>query len=229
MELPVASAIQNAMNFFEQGGIFMGFLLLLSIAAGTVIVLRVLALRESAVVPADLAQEIETLEPGGNLDRLQALIARHPSSLSRILTTLVQHLSWPRSEAIEAVQTRARHEVTRMESGLMLLEIGTGIAPLFGLLGTLTGLVHIFGSVGGDPTIVARGISEALNCTIAGLAVSVPCLATFSYFQRRVEKLSIEMESLVADLIAKCYAHGGAPQIEKAVREPIVLPTSRRK
>ncbi|CAN5825325.1 MotA/TolQ/ExbB proton channel family protein [soil metagenome] len=229
MEILAASAIQNVTKFFEQGGVFMGFLLVLSIAAGTVIILRILALRESAVIPTALAQEIETLEPGGNLDRLQALIARHPSALARILTTLIQHLSWPRSEAIDAVQTRARHEVTRLESGLMLLEIATGIAPLFGLLGTLTGLVGIFGAVGGDPTVVAKGISEALNCTIAGLAVSVPCLATFSYFQRRVEKLSIEMESLVADLIAKCYAHGAAPQLERVTREPVVLPEMKRR
>lgn len=228
--MALASVIQTAQHFFSQGGIFMGFLLALSIAAGTVIILRIRALRESAVIPVAVAQEIETLEPGDNLDRLQSLIARYPSCLSRILATLLQHLTWPRNEAIEAVQTRARHEVTRMESGLMLLEIATGIAPLFGLLGTLTGLVSIFGAVGGDPTVVARGISEALNCTIAGLGVAVPCLASFSYFQRRVEKMSVEMESLIADLIAKCYAHGAVPSHEKVPRDPaVVLPPTRRK
>lgn len=210
MDLPIASALTSVFRFFEQGGIFMIFLLLLSITAVAVMILRGLVLREKAVLPPMIVEEIERLQPGSDLARLEKLVARHPSPLGRVAATVLKHLTWPRSETIEAVQTRARHEVARLESGLVLLEIATGIAPLLGLLGTLSGLVGIFAAVGSDPTAVARGIAEALNTTIVGLGVSVPCLIAYNHFQRRIEVMSVEMESLIADLIAKCYPQGAA-------------------
>lgn len=214
MELFFASIIQGALDFFVKGGFFMAILLIVSIAAGTVIILRSSALRERAILPPALAAEIERLQPGDDLDKLERLISRHPSALSRVLSTLLKHLTWSRSEAVEAVQTRARHEVARLESGLVILEITTGIAPLLGLLGTLSGLVGIFTAVGTDPVAVARGIAEALNTTIVGLGVAVPSLVTFNYFQRRIEVMAVEMESLVADLIIKCYPPGATPVME---------------
>ncbi len=214
MELFFASIIQGALDFFVQGGFFMAILLVVSIAAGTVIILRSAALRERSILPPALAEEVERLQPGDDLDKLERLISRHPSALARVLNTLLQHLTWSRAEAVEAVQTRARHEVARLESGLVVLEITTGIAPLLGLLGTLSGLVGIFAAVGTDPVAVARGIAQALNTTIVGLAVAVPSLITFNYFQRRIEVMAVEMESLVADLIVKCYPPGATPVVE---------------
>jgi biopolymer transport protein ExbB len=214
MELFFASIIQGSLDFFVQGGFFMAILLVVSIAAGTVIILRSAALRERSILPPALAEEIERLQPGDDLDKLERLISRHPSALARVLNTLLQHLTWSRAEAVEAVQTRARHEVARLESGLVVLEITTGIAPLLGLLGTLSGLVGIFAAVGTDPVAVARGIAQALNTTIVGLAVAVPSLITFNYFQRRIEVMAVEMESLVADLIVKCYPPGATPVVE---------------
>jgi biopolymer transport protein ExbB len=214
MELFLASIIQGALEFFVKGGFFMAILLVVSIVAGTVIILRGAALRERSILPPALADEIERLQPGDDLDKLERLISRHPSALARVLNTLLQHLTWSRAEAVEAVQTRARHEVARLESGLVVLEITTGIAPLLGLLGTLSGLVGIFAAVGTDPVAVARGIAQALNTTIVGLAVAVPSLITFNYFQRRIEVMAVEMESLIADLIVKCYPPGATPVVE---------------
>jgi len=214
MELLIASIIQGALDFFIKGGFFMIILLIVSVVAGTVIVLRGNALREKSIIPPVLAAEIESLQPGDDLDKLERLITRHPSALGRVLSTLIKHLTWSRAEAVEAVQTRARHEVARLESGLVILEITTGIAPLLGLLGTLSGLVGIFAGIGTDPVAVARGIAEALNTTIVGLAVAVPSLITFNYFQRRIEVMAVEMESLLADLIVKCYPPGATPVVE---------------
>src|SRR4029434_8849099 len=110
MELFFASIIQNALSFFINGGFFMGVLLVVSIVAGTVIVLRGTALREKSIIPPPLASEIDSLQPGDDLDKRERLIARYPSSLGRVLSTLIRHLTWSRAEAIEAVQTKARHE-----------------------------------------------------------------------------------------------------------------------
>lgn len=197
----------------------MFFLLLLSLVSCTVMLLRGRALRESVVIPPPVALALEKLMPGDDFDLLQFAIERNPSPLSRVLAVLIAHLNWPKSENLEAVQTRARQEVTHMEKGLVLLEIATGVAPLLGLLGTLSGLVGIFAAFGsgGDSALIARGISEALNCTIVGLGVAVPCLITFNYFQRKVEVLAIGMESMTSDLLAKCYPHGELSQVERHI------------
>lgn len=214
-----ATILQSAAEFFLKGGPFMVLLVLLSIVSVTVILLRGTALRERAVVPKGVAEEVEKLQPGDNLDLLQEAMSTHPSALSRILLTLIRHLDWPKSENLEAIQTKARNEVARLERGLVILEIATGVAPLLGLLGTLSGLVSIFASIGasGDPVVIARGISEALNTTIAGLAVAAPSLIAHNYFQRKVEVMAIEMESIASDLLAKCYPHGDQPQVEKHI------------
>jgi biopolymer transport protein ExbB len=133
-------------------------------------------------------------------------------------------LRWPRSENIESVQTRARRELVRLERGLIVLEVVTGIAPLIGLIGTVSGLVHVFSGLGvsgaSDTKGVALGISEALNCTIFGLSIAVPALIGFSYFSKKVEVMSVEMESRVSDRIAKIY-YGRGP------REEMSAPVSR--
>jgi biopolymer transport protein ExbB len=135
------------------------------------------------------------------------------------LAILIRHLNWPKAENLEAIQTRARNEVARLERGLVILEITTGIGPLLGLLGTLSGLLGIFAALGGsgDPVVVARGISEALNTTIVGLGVAVPSLIARNYFQRKVAVMAIGMESVSADRLAKCYPHGELPQVQKQV------------
>lgn len=196
--------------FFVNGGVFMFLLLLLSVSAGTVILLRVLALREKYILPPAVEEALEDVQPNETMDAVERAALAHPSPLARIVTACLAHRKWPRQENLEAVQVRARHEVVRMESGLGFLEMTAGLGPLLGLLGTLSGLVTIFANLGGgmgsgDPVAVARGISEALNTTIVGLAVAVPSLVAHNYLQRRVETMAVAMEGLVSDLVAKCY------------------------
>lgn len=218
MDVLFASALQSISGFFLQGGIFMVPLVALSVLAMTVILLRGSALRESRVMPAIIEEEVRRLQPGDELTPLADLLNETPSPMARILKTLLRHLNWPRTDNAEAVQTQARHETARLESGLVLLEISTGIAPLLGLLGTLSGLVALFANINtGDPTVIARGIAEALNTTIAGLCVAVPSLVAHNYFQRKIEVMAVEMEAVAAELLGKCYPNPDQqPSIESA-------------
>lgn len=209
MVLTMASVIQ----FFMQGGFFMLLLLACSVVSLTVILLRGFALRREAVVPAVLLRSVDSMKSGENDEavmRLKRLVSGDTSALGRIVEVALQHLGWPKGENTEAVQTKARHEVVRLESGLIVLEVIIGIAPLLGLLGTVSGLVNVFATLGtsegmADPRDIATGIAEALNTTIVGLAIAVPSLIAFSYFSKKIETMSVEMESLLADLLTKCY------------------------
>lgn len=201
-------------QFLIHGGFFMYLLLICSIVSVATIVLRGWSLRRDAVIPPPILNEIEAIQPKVNeraLLRLFHAVDEDPSPLARITEVSLRHLEWPRAENVEAVQTRARHEVIRMEAGLVVLEVIVGIAPLLGLLGAVSGLVAVFANLGAsatvsDPRGLARGISEALNTTIAGLAIAIPSLIAYSYYAKKVETLSAEMESILSELLAKCYS-----------------------
>jgi len=206
----IPEAFQSFTSFFTKGGLFMWPLLLCSIAALTTIILRTFALREKNVLPLVIESEMERLAPGTSAERLNRIVHQDTSSLARIVRVALAHLHWPRSENVEAVQTRARYEMVRLERGLVILEVIVGIAPLLGLIGTVSGLIHVFASLGVssgavDAKRIAFGISEALTTTIFGLGIAVVTLIAFVYFSKKVEVLSIEIESLVTDLLAKCY------------------------
>ena len=201
----LAAALPGFIRFFAQGGFFMAALVILSIFSLAVILQRALVIKMDRALPPDILRSVALFKEGSSIDSLQKSLSLEPSPLSRVLLSVIQHKDWPRAEILEAVQTRARHEISHLESGLVFLEITTGISPLLGLLGTLSGLVGIFSNIGahGDPQMVANGISEALNCTIVGLGVAVPNLIAYNYFTRRVEVIAIDLESQTTDLMAK--------------------------
>jgi biopolymer transport protein ExbB len=208
-------------GFFTRGGLFMWPLLACSIVSVTTMILRGLALRRKNVMPPLIEQEIERLAPGESPELLSRIVHHDPSSLARITRVALQYLRAPRSENIEAVQTRARHEMVRLEKGLIVLEVIVGIAPLLGLIGAVSGLVHVFSHLGlssgaADTRQIALGIAEALNATVFGLSIAVPTLIGFTYFSRKVEVMSVEMETLVVELINKLYYGRSSREFEMA-------------
>ena len=211
--LSLAASFPDVIRFFLNGGFFMIPLLLCSLTGCAVIILRGLALRREIVMPPQIEREIGGLKPSDDADtvvKLARLVRSNDSPLARIAHAGLQHLQWPKSENMDAVQTRARHEISRLENGMVILEIFVGISPLLGLLGAVSGLVGVFASLGGSSTIsdprgIAKGISEALSTTVVGIAVAIPTLIAYSIFSKRIETLAVEMESLIAEMITKCY------------------------
>ena len=217
--------VNTVLGFFSRGGLFMWPLLACSIVSVTIMILRGLALLRKKVMPPIIEHEIERLAPGESPERLWRIVHHDPSSLARITRVALQHLRGPRSENVEAVQTRARHEMVRLERGLIILEVIVGIAPLLGLIGAVSGLVHVFSHLGlssgaSDTRQIALGIAEALNATVFGLSIAVPTLIGFTYFSRKVEVMSIEMETLVVELINKLYFGRSSHGFEAAKAPP---------
>jgi biopolymer transport protein ExbB len=208
----LAASFQSVYHFFAQGGFFMVLLLCCSVIALAIILLRGLALRRELVLPERIEHEINTLDADG-VDvgqKLRPLVDGQDAALARIVQVGLDHLGWTKSENMEAVQTRARHEIVLLESGLFVLEVIVGIAPLLGLLGAVAGLVTVFATLGAsanvsDPRGIAKGISEALSTTIVGLSIAIPCLIAHTYFTKKIETMAAEMESLAAELLSKCY------------------------
>ncbi len=187
-------------EFLRAGGPFMYLLILTSIVGVAFIVERGLALRWKTVIPPAVEDAVESCSSPEDLARLKNVCELQPSPISRLLILAHDHLKRPRAENVDTIQTRARREIIQLERGLVILEIVVGIAPLLGLVGTLHGLITLFGSLGteglADNAVLAKGISIALNTTLAGLLIAIPSLIAWSYYNKKVETLSVEMETL---------------------------------
>ena len=185
-------------------------LILTSVVSLTFIIERALALRFTRVIPPVLEEAVENCQAASDLPMLRRLCEQHPSPLGRLLLVAASHLDCPKGENVDALQTKARHEVAQLERGLVVLEIITGIAPLLGLVGTVYGLILLFtglGSqtLGGDNSLFAAGIALALRATLLGLIVAIPSLISWSYFSKKVDTLAVELETLCDEFLQRQY------------------------
>ena len=185
-------------------------LLAASIVAVAFIIERGLALRWKKVIPPEVESAVENGRGKGALPNIVNACNAAPSPASSLILHGAEHLGWGKQENIDSIETRARHEVTKLERGLVILEIIVGIAPLLGLAGTLHGLIDLFANLGaagmgGDNTGLAKGISIALNTTLMGLIVAIPSLVAWSYYNKKVENLAVEMESLCDRFLREQY------------------------
>jgi biopolymer transport protein ExbB len=189
-------------------------LMLTSVISLTFIIERTLALRMARVIPPVLEDAVENCQAASDLPMLRRLCDQHPSPLGRLLLVAANHLDCPKGENIDALQTKARHEMAQLERGLVVLEIITGIAPLLGLVGTVYGLIMLFTGLGqqslaGDNTLFAAGIALALRATLMGLIVAIPSLIAWSYFSKKVESLAVELETLCDEFLQRQYRAAG--------------------
>ena len=192
-------------------------LLFTSIIALTFIVERGFALRWQKVVPSAVESAVSHYHSSRDLDRLRHICEHHPSAFSRLVLLAADHVDWPKAESINLLEKRARHEVVKLERGLVVLEIIVGISPLLGLVGTIYGLILLFGSMNqgnaADTARFAQGISLALNATLFGLLIAIPTLVAWSYYSKKVENLTIEMETLCDELLRRHYGATESPEL----------------
>jgi biopolymer transport protein ExbB len=215
------------MRSLLDGGPFVWLLLALSVTALTVVLERAWSLRRDRVMPRPLLDALAggVGGPGGpggiggiggigDLARLRGACAAQPSPLSRLVDSVLDHLPWPKSENVAALEVRARQEIAGLERGLVVLEVIVGIAPLLGLVGTIYGIIPLLGDFGSnlqaDNAFIARGMSVALYKTVLGLLVAMPSLAAWSFFTKRVELLGLELEAVCDGLLRRHYLRSGA-------------------
>jgi biopolymer transport protein ExbB len=196
-------------------------LVITSITAVTFIVERGLALRIKKVLPQPLIDAVLSYGSVGDMQMLKSVCAQNPSPLAKLLLFSSDHLNMPKSETSALVETRARYEISKLERGLVVLEIIVGIAPLMGLVGTIFGLIMLFGAMdqgaAQDTSKFAAGISTALYATLIGLLIAIPALIAWSYFSRKVESFSVRMEAICDEFLRKNYrTEGTVPNGEPA-------------
>lgn len=175
----------------EGAGWFIWPLILCSVAAMTVIVERLIALREAHILPR---KALELVLAGNFNDAAK----RFPNSVGgRIVAFALREAPDPAS-----LTAFARIEVSRLERGMFIPESVVSVAPLIGLFGTVYGLYILFPENGGmpDQQMLVRGVGLALTTTMLGLLIAIPVLFADNFIMRRIEVLASRL-ALVVDCL----------------------------
>lgn len=201
-----------AVDLFKEGGPIMWPILVVALTAIAVVGERTFWwIREGS------KRDVETLEKVlaamENSD-FRTAIQMSKGSDDPVVRMIYRGLSHVHGSLTGALQVAAGAEIKRAGRFLVLIDTCITVAPLLGLLGTVTGIMASFRAVGGNELAVegvSAGIGEALIATAAGLGIAIFCLLPFNYFNERLTKLQFELETAATNvevMVAKAKMEG---------------------
>ena len=189
-------------QMFLKGGPIMWPILVASIIALTVVIERLIfivmeSFRRQPQVVGEILERVEK----GDVDKAVRSGEASRDFVARVLTYGLAH----RDKSVSEALLRASNwELKRFNRGLSILDTIITLAPLLGLLGTVTGMIHSFGLLGaselGAPSAITGGIAEALIATAFGLGVAITALIPFNYLNSRLEEARLEIQDAASHI-----------------------------
>jgi biopolymer transport protein ExbB len=183
--------------------------LCLSFALVAVFVMNVLTARRDYLLPAQLIEGFEAQLNAKNYQGAYELAKSDESFLGKVLSAGLARISSGYPQAVEAMQEVGEEENMRLDHRLSFLALIGTVCPMFGLLGTVDGMVQSFNviatsSAGApNPTLLAGGISKALVTTLVGLWLAIPAIAAFNILRNRIARLVLEVGIVSENLMSR--------------------------
>jgi len=187
-------------NAFHEGGTAMYVILVVGILTCVVIGRQFLAMKESGVDKKDFNENLFGMILRGDIQQAISYCDGKPAPLTNVLKAgLVQVMNKRPDEEVQvAMDAAVLRETPRVEGWVSFLAVFGNLATLIGLTGTIYGMIKSFKGVAKaddaeKAILLSKGISEALNCTAFGLMVAVLAIATYGFFQYRINLTLNEM------------------------------------
>jgi biopolymer transport protein ExbB len=196
------------------GPLYSIIFLSLSFALVAVFVMNILLARRDNILPASLIDGFEAQLNAKKYQEAYELAKNDESFLGKVLAAGLARLSSGYPQAIEAMQEVGEEENMRLEHRLSYLALIGTISPMFGLLGTVHGMVQAFeviatSPVSPKPSELAQGISTALVTTLIGLWLAIPAVAAFNILRNRIARLVLEVGIVSENLLSRFQNVGG--------------------
>ena len=196
-------------EFMQKGGPIMWPILLCSVVAFTIVIERLIRLRQEEIDTKTFMEQISKSVKRNKIMEALDLCDKTGGPIANILKAGILKHDRTRQEVREAIEDASVHEVPRLERNLPVLATVAHVAPLLGLLGTVTGLVAAFQVIENkasalnpvNPGDLAGGIWEALLTTVFGLCVAIPTYVAYNYLVSRVDGFVLDMERSATDLL----------------------------
>ncbi len=193
------------LEIIKAGGWMIWPIILCSIIAMAIIGERFWSLQKKYVVPKGLVTQVWRWVKEGKLDKKRLNALRNNSPLGKILAAGLVNRYHDRDMMKASIEEASSQVIYSLERYLNTLGTIAEIAPLLGLLGTVTGMIRMFAAIGevglGNPTVLSSGLSEALMTTAAGLFVAIPAFVFYRYFRGVVDELTLSMEQEALKMI----------------------------
>jgi len=190
---------------FFKGGPVMYPIFICSVLGVAICLERGYHLQRNLVLHPEFIKEIRSYWVRREFNRVLTTCKMNDFPIARILKAGLLRADLGLLETERAIESAGVHEAARLGSNLKGLGVVANLAPMLGLLGTVTGMIKAFDMISlsgtGDPGLVASGISEALITTATGLIVGIPALALYHYFRSRVDKFIYEMEEISLEFL----------------------------
>ena len=212
-----------SLDLLRAGGVVVWILILLSVLATAVSLLKLWQFADTRVGARHASQRMLALYKAGQAkEALDAsLQARGP--LAEVLAAALRGLERgvPEAKVREEVLRHGSDVLENLRSGFRFLEVIAALAPLLGLFGTVLGMIEAFRQLeaAGDqvnPAILSGGIWQALLTTAVGLGVAIPVVAVLNWLESRVERLAHAMDSLVTRVFTEDLSEDAIEEEDEA-------------
>ena len=185
----------------RQGGPIVWPILLIGLAALLLIIYKIIFMNRLHGNADRLMGEVNTLAAQGDWAGCESVAntgTGRSGAVGRVIKAGIDARDEERETLESVLQEAILHEMPNVQRGLAMLAVLGAVAPLLGLLGTVTGMIDTFRVITlfgtSDPKLMSGGISEALVTTEIGLAVAIPIMLCHTYLSRRSDRLIGEME-----------------------------------
>src|SRR5690606_27691162 len=191
---------------------------------------RFLRLRNERTDTAELMMKVNAAVRERDLELALAACEEHGGPVARVLGAALIKLPYGRPAVEAAFQEASIQEEQTLARGLRPLATIAQVAPMLGLLGTVTGMIIAFGQISrlgtGDPSVVANGVGQALVTTAAGLIVAIPVIMGHSFLASRVEAILVDIDRRREELMGN-IAQAVASRREEPQAERVPKPAAR--
>ena len=193
-------------HHFEEGGWGMYPILFWQIIAIGIIIERAIFLYRSSINRDVFLATMQKCILSGDIGRAIKLCSAANAPLARIVKAGLMKVNRPDAEVQAAMDEAALVELPKIEHRTPLLALFANLAMLSGLLGTVTGLIIAFGAVANadassKATMLAKGISEAMNCTAFGLIAAIVALIGFAAHNNKTQKLLDDINAATVQVV----------------------------
>ncbi len=197
---------KTLIGYFKEGGIAMYPLLACSVLLLGIILELAWKVRVSKSAPPPVVELLHKAILDGNYQEAWRVCNSNPCTLSNILKPAIQRVGRGKEVVQTVLEEHAMKEVMAWRSRIGYLSMIGVIAPMFGLMGTVTGMIAAFaaiaaGGVLADPTRLSAAISECLVATASGLFTAVPGFVAFYFFRNRIQSTMVGIEDTINRLL----------------------------
>jgi len=209
------SALKLLADAFHEGGWPMWPILAIMIICWGIMIERTIYLKKAGIDKEKLLALLKSQIMAGNVQGAIKVCSGNPTPMTRIIQAGLTKFNRPDHEVQAAMDEAALSELPLIEKRTGYLAMLGNVATLVGLLGTILGLIHSFAGVAGvDPsmkaTLLAKGISEAMNCTAFGLITAVPALLGFAILNGWTQTVLDDINEVSVQVVNLVVGHRNA-------------------